>query len=421
MDIFEQEKPSAGTKVYTVTEVTRDIKHVLEDMFPGVWVEGEISNYTMSSAGHAYFSLKDKNSILNSVLFKGNSINTGFVPEDGLHVLCYGRVSLYEKRGQYQLYVSRIEPQGRGALQLAFEQLKKKLFNEGLFDARHKKPLPFLPARVGVVTSASGAAIRDILKVAGRRFPNVDITIYPVTVQGEAAKDEIARAIRDFNLYNEHIRETGGEDPQVEVLIVGRGGGSLEDLWAFNEEVVARAIFDSKIPVVSAVGHEIDYTISDFVADLRAPTPSAAAEIVLPLKEELADRLRRYRERLYSNMKNKITVLEREIQTLRDSYVLREPINVFIHLGQRVDDLVRSGETKMAHFLEIKQRELGSFAGKLEALSPLAVLKRGYSITFKGGEIVKSAALLERGDIIETRFAEDRVISRVESSAEKSR
>ena len=260
--------------VYTVSGLTRDIRFILEDTFPKVWVEGEVSNLKLAVSGHTYFSLKDDQAVINCVLFKRSATGgVAFKIEDGMHLLCSGRISVYAQRGSYQLYVETAEPKGQGALSAAFEELKKKLHKEGLFDEAQKKPLPFMPMRIGVVTSPTGAVIRDIIKVARRRFANVEITLRPVKVQGDFAKEEIASAIAEFNEYNRKIsRDYPGEHP-IDVLIVGRGGGSLEELWPFNEEIVARAIYDSEIPVVSAVGHEVDYTISDFVADLRAPTP----------------------------------------------------------------------------------------------------------------------------------------------------
>jgi exodeoxyribonuclease VII large subunit len=403
------------TRIYTVTQLTRDIRGVMEERFGEIWVEGEVSNFVVSSAGHAYFSLKDEHSLLNCVLFRGDSTRIAFTLEDGLHILCCGRISVYDKRGQYQLYVKKAEPRGKGALQLAFEQLKKKLHGEGLFDEEHKKPLPFLPAHIGVVTSPTGAAIRDILKVARGRFANIEISICPVRVQGAEAKDEIARAIGILNEYNRYVIEKEDGTCPIDVIIAGRGGGSLEDLWPFNEEIVARAIYNSKIPVVSAVGHEIDYTISDFTADFRAPTPSAAAELVIPLKEELIGRIKERCDRLYLAMKQKIAMLEKEIGNLRDSYVLRAPMNVFLQMRQQVDDLVKAAASGMAHLLELRRKDLAAAAGKLQALSPLAVLERGYSITFKEGKVVKSSGSLEEGDLLRTNFADGHITSKVES------
>ncbi|MHB8835605.1 MAG: exodeoxyribonuclease VII large subunit, partial [Candidatus Methylomirabilia bacterium] len=268
--------PGGTRKIWTVSELNRAAGELLEEAFPRIWVEGEISNWKLYGSGHAYFSLKDDGGQIAAVLFRAAAKNFRFEPRDGLAVLAAGRVSLYGQRGQYQLIVDELEPRGKGALQLAFEQLKEKLQKEGLFDAQRKRPLPTLPRTVGVVTSPTGAVIRDIITVLGRRFANVRVLLNPVRVQGEGAGAEIAAAITELALRGD-----------VDVLIVGRGGGSMEDLWAFNEESVARAIAASTVPVISAVGHETDFTIADFVADLRAPTPSAAAELVVQSKEAL--------------------------------------------------------------------------------------------------------------------------------------
>ena len=401
-------------KIYTVSELTRDIRSVLEGTFNDTWVEGEISNLTVSSAGHAYFSLKDEQGLLNCVLFKGSGQRVKFDIESGMSVLCSGKISVYDKRGQYQLYVNSMEPRGQGGLQLAFEQLKLKLKKEGLFDEDKKKPLPFLPARIGVVTSPTGAAVRDIVRVVRRRYAGMEITIRPVKVQGDGAAEEIADAIRELNEFNVEVAANSEDEHPIDVMIIGRGGGSLEDLWAFNEEVVARAIFSSEIPVVSAVGHEIDYTISDFVADLRAATPSAAAELVMPRREDLDASLADERERMHLAVKRKMENLGQELDELKSSYVLRAPMNVFLRLEQQVDDLEKAATTCIRHKREIAVRELGTAAGKLQALSPLSVLERGYSITFKGGKVVKGSEDLEKGDQLFTRLSKGQVTSRVE-------
>ncbi|MFC1501724.1 exodeoxyribonuclease VII large subunit [Elusimicrobiota bacterium] len=277
-----------GRKIYSVSELNNEIKIVLEDTYPEIWVEGEISNFKMYPSGHMYFSLKDEESQVSSVIFQGFSRYLKFELEDGLKVIAKGKVSTYVRRGNYQFIINYVEPAGKGALQLAFEQLKKKLEKEGLFDASRKKAIPYMPKRIGVVASPKGAAIRDILSVLYRRFPNLETLIYPVKVQGDCAKDEISYAIDYLNKDYSHL----------DVLIVGRGGGSLEDLWAFNEEIVARAIANSKIPVISCVGHEIDFTIADFVSDLRAPTPSAAAELAVKNKEHLVEMVNKLSQHL---------------------------------------------------------------------------------------------------------------------------
>ena len=287
-------------KVYTVSELTKKIRETLEVNFDLIWVTGEISNLRTPSSGHYYFTLKDKESQIKAVLFRPQLRFLKFLPQDGMDIICYGRLTVYEKRGEYQIIIEYLEPKGIGALSFAFEQLKEKLSKEGLFDQAHKKPIPFLPKRIGIITSPTGAAIRDMIQIIGRRFSNLEIYIYPVRVQGEEAPSEIVKAIYEMNQWG-----------KVDVIILGRGGGSLEDLWAFNTEEVARAIFDSKIPIISAVGHEIDFTIADFVADLRAPTPSAAAELVVPDRTEITNVISSLSVRLNTRMKQ---ILEMEKQ-----------------------------------------------------------------------------------------------------------
>jgi exodeoxyribonuclease VII large subunit len=401
-------------EVYTVTRLTREIKGALETDFSEVWVEGEITNFKQYPSGHLYFSLKDEASLINCVLFKNNVIKLGFDPVDGTKVLSRGKISVYDKRGQYQLYVSLMEPLGKGALQLAFEQLKEKLRKEGLFDESEKKELPALPHRVGVVTSSSGAAIEDILNVATRRFANVEITLRPVRVQGEGAKEEIAEAIKEFNEYNECIRKTKIEANPVDVLIVGRGGGSLEDLWAFNEEEVARAIFASEIPIISAVGHEVDYTISDFTADVRAATPSAAAELVMPRKTDLEEAIESLTGRMTSAVKAKIDISEKEVKGLSSRYVLKDPVNMFVQKEQEVDDLLKALVSGINRIADNGVSRLAVLAGKMKTLNPLGVLERGYSITFKEGKPETEALAFSPGEVIETRLAKGKLTSRVE-------
>jgi len=371
-----------GKYIYTVSELSSSIKIVLEDSFSNIWVEGEISNFERPSSGHFYFTLKDDRSELKCVFFKSNNEKLKFDIKDGMQALCCGRISIYEKRGIYQLYVSKIEPKGIGALQLAFEQLKEKLFKEGLFETSHKKPIPALPERIGIVTSLTGAAIRDILHVLNKRFSNVEVIINPVKVQGEGAKEEIACAIQGFNKLS-----------NVDVIIVGRGGGSLEDLWAFNEEIVARAIFNSRIPIISAVGHEIDWTISDFVADVRAPTPSVAAELVIARKSELIDTL---------------DEMERKI--------INFPIDIVNEYEQRMDEMEDALALRFRHYIELKEEGFKLFSEKINILSPLGILDRGYSITFKLPDktIIKSEKTIKKGDLVETRISKGSFARRVE-------
>ena len=391
-------------RIYSVSELTDDIKVLLENTFPEVWVEGEISNFSQSQSGHIYFSLKDPKSTLRCVFFRGVNQGLKFSLKDGLQCLAGGRINVYAPSGQYQLNIQRLEPKGAGALQLAFEQLKEKLTQEGLFEPAHKKPLPLLPLRVGVVTSPTGAAIRDILNILKRRAPFVKIILNPVKVQGEGAAEEVAQAIKEFNQYKE-----------VDVLIVGRGGGSLEDLWAFNEEIVARAIYNSRIPVISAVGHEIDWTIADFTSDLRAPTPSAAAELVARQKDDLISELGHVFSRMSSSMHNKIKTLHKELFRFQDAYVLKYPLN-FIQLSlQRIDELNHRLNQRAGYILETAQHRWTHLAGRLEALSPLNVLSRGYSISFKLPEmkVVTDISQINTGDRIQTLLKDGGFTSQV--------
>ena len=396
--------------VYTVSELTRNIRAALEANFGSVWVEGEISNLVKHQSGHMYFSIRDKESVLACVFFRRLNTNLKFDIKNGMRVLCFGKISVYNKRGQYQLYVEEVEPKGVGALQIAFEQLKEKLKKEGLFDEARKRPTPYLPKRIGVITSPTGAAIKDILNVTKRRFSNIEIILNPVRVQGDLAKAEIVGALDLFNKLK-----------AVDVIILGRGGGSLEDLWAFNEEIVARAIYKSDIPVISAVGHEIDWTISDFVADRRAPTPSAAAELVIPQKEDLIALLRGISERLKNTLISKRDLLDDRLKTLVNRYAFREPFNMVTQRQQEIDDLAGDLISKTGVALKFKAESLSRVAGKLNALSPLGILNRGYSITLKekSHKIVKNANLLRKKDLIRTKLAKGEILSRVEELCPK--
>jgi exodeoxyribonuclease VII large subunit len=427
-----------GTRnIWTVSELNRAAGELLEGAFPRVWVEGEISNWKVYSSGHAYFSLKDEGGQISAVLFRAAAKNFRFVPKDGLAALAAGRVSIYGPRGQYQLIVEELEPRGKGALQLAFEQLKEKLQKEGLFEAGRKRPLPALPRAVGVVTSPTGAVIRDILNVLGRRFAGVRVLINPVRVQGEGAAAEIASAIDELNRRGD-----------VDVLIVGRGGGSMEDLWAFNEEVVARAIAASAVPVISAVGHETDFTIADFVADLRAPTPSAAAELVVESKAALESRvaalarqaraacefrLQRARHRLDAlavrrmindgrrrlrDLAQAVDGLEdalrragvgnvearrRSLGRLGDALMHLSPRARWALLGERLGNAGARLAVAAARSVKARHDRVAMLSGTLDALSPLGILGRGYSICrrFPRLEIVKDADTVAAGAEVE--------------------
>lgn len=393
--------------ILTVTRLAALLKDVVEENFTQVLVEGEISNFTVPASGHFYFSLKDEGAQMRAVMFRSQARLLAFRPENGMRVVLSGRVSLYAQRGEVQLVVDTIEPRGVGSLQVAYEQLKKKLAAEGLFADERKRPLPVFPRTVGVVTSATGAAIHDIINVLRRRCAGVRLLLRPVRVQGDGAAAEIAEAIADHN-------RLGAAD----VLIVGRGGGSLEDLWAFNEEVVARAIHSSAIPVISAVGHEVDTTIADFVADLRAPTPSAAAELVAKSRLELEGHLDHLTQRLAGQMQSRLDLLGERVQGLRRR--LRSPRQQLQLWQQRQADLARRLERAMDRRQQDAQGRLATAAGRLDLLSPLRTLERGYSIVFseKTGKAVLDATTLDAGDRLQLRFARGRAVATVDETGE---
>ena len=395
--------PLSQRHILTVQELTQDIKKLLETGFDSIWVKGEISSLKKPSSGHYYFVLKDEKAVLNSVMFKFRNQKIKFNLEEGLEVICGGRLSLYEPRGSYQILVDIMEPVGLGALQLRFEQLKEKLEKEGLFRKDLKKPLPYLPQKIALITSRTGAAIHDMLNVINRRFSNIEILLFPVAVQGENAAPEIVKALQLANELNRH-----------DVIILGRGGGSLEDLWAFNEEIVARAIFESKIPIISAVGHEVDFTIADFVADLRAPTPSAAAELVVKNKVDLQknilnslSRLRQgylaaltgHKKRL-SELSSRIIDPRRKLQDWRLRLSdLQERLNYTLQQNikeakNRFESLLPDLVSLTQWTLERKTQQWNQLNGLLKSLNPLAILERGYSIARKlsTGEIVRKSS-----------------------------
>jgi len=391
------------THILTVTQLTNRIKDLIEGAFPDIWVEGEISNLSIPQSGHAYFTLKDEHAQVRAVLFRSAQRFLKFTLQHGIQVICRGRASVYEPRGEYQLILDYIEPKGVGALQLAFEQLKARLEKEGLFDLNRKKPLPVLPRRIGIITSPTGAAIRDMLRVIKRRHPKMHILIYPVPVQGAEAAPAIAEALRYFN-----------REQNADVLIVGRGGGSLEDLWAFNEEAVVRAVHASRIPVISAVGHETDYTICDFAADLRAPTPSAAAEMVVESEESFQQSIRSLEVRLLRSMQQ---TLQLSRASLRENMrILGDPRRALELHAQRIDELAGRLALGLNHQLQKDRALLLSLTSALDHLNPLGILSRGYSITKKlpAGAIVKDASQLNPGDLLSTRFYHGSVLSRVE-------
>jgi exodeoxyribonuclease VII large subunit len=389
-------------KIYSVAELNRAARYTLENGIGEVWVEGEISRLTRQSSGHWYFTLKDEAAAVSCAMFKQNNTTVVFEPKDGLKVRVFGQASLYEPRGSYQLIIRKMEEAGKGSLQEQFEKLKAKLAAEGLFDEARKKPLPLLPQKIGVVTSPTGAAIRDIINVLTRRFPNLGILLAPVTVQGEGAAEKIAAAIEYLNTRDD-----------IDLMIVGRGGGSIEDLWAFNEEIVARAIAASRIPVISAVGHEIDFTISDFVADVRAPTPSAAAELAVPEKAGLETQIAGLAARLGGSLQNQIYVLRERIPGFRQT------MTHALHNGvqqrqQRVDQAALALSHRLESAVAGRKQDLKRLGLQLRALSPLAVLDRGYSLTQTvDGNVVRDASRLKKGDTLKTRFAKGIVLSEI--------
>jgi len=400
MNLFDNQSQE---KVYSVSDLNREIRACLEPRFAMIWVEAEISNLKLHTSGHIYLTLKDDKSQIPAVFFSRYNQGFKFRLKDGLKVLVFGKVSVYEPRGSYQIYIEKIQPKGVGELQLAFIQLKEKLQKEGLFDEAHKKPIPAFPKTIGVVTSPTGAAIQDILNIVNRRFQGVHLILNPVKVQGDGAAQEIARAIHEFQSIE-----------GVDVLIVGRGGGSLEDLWAFNEEVVARAIYASKIPIISAVGHEIDWTIADFVADLRAPTPSAAAELVTQNQVDLLRQLKTDAGRIQIAMRSHLQTLIERLENLTESYAFRQPRSMVDQLSEKLDDTQRQMQSFLKNFYQQCAQQLKEHVGRLHALSPLAVLERGYSIAFdsKGG-VLKKVSQLKKGDAMETRLKDARIHSQV--------
>jgi len=396
----------ANLPVISVSDLTSMIKEVLEAAFPAVWIRGEVSNLSRPSSGHCYLTLKDENAQIRAVIWRSTAQRMRFDLEDGMQVICRGNVDVYGPRGSYQLVIQQLEPAGMGALELALRKLREKLAAEGLFDPARKRPLPRFPRRIGFVTSPTGAAIRDFLEVLCRRWDAARLLVIPARVQGSGAASEIADGIRRAN----RLR------PRLDVLVVGRGGGSLEDLWAFNEEVVIRAIAASEIPVVSAVGHEIDVTLSDLVADLRALTPSEAAERVVPSRDEVIASLKNFQNRLALSLQNRLASARDRLQRAAAARCFRRPLDAIHDSQQRLDELETRGRRAMANLLQYKLSETKRLAGKLDSLSPLAVLARGYSVTHRepGSAVVRSPSDVVPGDLLRTRLAEGEILSRVE-------
>jgi exodeoxyribonuclease VII large subunit len=399
-----------GITVLTVSQLSEQLKATIDEQFPSVWVAGEVSNFSRPQSGHCYFTLKDETAQLRAVMWRGSAARLKMELADGLHVICRGRLDVYPPRGTYQLVVDELQPQGVGALELALRQLREKLSKEGLFDSDRKRTLPRFPKRIGVVTSPTGAAIRDFLEVLRRRWRGVHVLVFPARVQGEGATEEIVAAIRSANR----------AAPAVDVLIVARGGGSLEDLWCFNEEAVVRAIAASKVPTVSAIGHEIDVTLADLVADVRALTPSEAAERILPAADEMRELVTSLAARMRGALTARLLRLRAVVEAFGSRPVFARPTEGINLRARQLDDLATRLHGAARVGLRERQATLGAAAGKLESLSPLAVLGRGYSLTLdaKSGRLVDSADKLRPGQRIVTRLAKGQATSVVEETKE---
>ncbi|MBR2677974.1 MAG: exodeoxyribonuclease VII large subunit [Bacilli bacterium] len=413
-------------KYISVTQLTRYIKYKIDNdvNLNEVFLKGEISNFKAHSRGHFYFTLKDEGSRINAIMFSSATRSVKFVPQDGMKVLVTGKISVFEATGQYQIYVNEMLEDGIGNLYIAYEQLKKKLQEEGLFDEKYKKPIPKIPNKVGVVTAPTGAAIKDIISTIKRRWPLTEIYLFPALVQGEEAKEDIVKQIEKADQFG------------LDTLIVGRGGGSIEDLWAFNEEIVARAIFDCKTPVISAVGHEIDFTIADFVADLRAPTPTGAAEMAVPQLSDVDKYLNQINIRLNNTIGNKIKQNKRKLADLMTSNIFKNPMiiyqtkemifdNLFERLKHSTINLVNLKSKKLIEIrssyilkspyklLDNKANKYLNLVSKLETLSPLLTLQRGYTMTKKDGKVVSNCKNLKKGDSIEVNFKDGKIDAEV--------
>jgi exodeoxyribonuclease VII large subunit len=395
-----------GRPIYTVTQISDEIKLILEDSYPAVWIQGEVSNFKLYNSGHIYFNIKDKNAQIRAVIFQNASINLTFSPKDGMKVLIYGRVSSYPKRGDYQVIVNRIERCGSGELYEEYEKLKESLKANGFFDESAKKPIPDVVNKIGIVTSQDGAALHDILKVIDSLNANIETLIYPVRVQGKEAEKEIPQAIEYLN----------SRHKDLDVLLVGRGGGSVEDLWAFNVESVARAIFASEIPVVSCIGHEIDFTIADFVADMRAPTPSAAAEMVLRSRNDIKKRIEFLKESLKGAINFVLSDCSAELEKLILSRALTKPYLIYEDKISYLDELDNCLLKSIGSLFKSKSENLENISQRLDIVSPLSVLKRGFSIcSDRNNEVIKDSKDVNVYDDISIKFASGSLKAQVKS------
>lgn len=418
-------------KYLSITAITRYLKSRfdIDSNLQMVFLKGEISNFKAHTTGHFYFSLKDDKCKINAIMFRSNASKVPFKPVDGMKVLVTGRISLYEAMGSYQIYVDEMTEDGVGNLYVAFEELKKKLSSEGLFDDKFKRPIPKIPKRVGIVTASTGAAIRDIITTIKRRFPICETILFPTLVQGENAKDDIVKNIKKAHEYD------------LDVLIVGRGGGSIEDLWPFNEEIVARAIFESKIPIISAVGHEIDFTISDFAADLRAPTPTAAAELAVPNMVDLKNYMGNLIIRLNEAINKKVNYQKLYFDSIKNSFVIKNPMIMFENKRQTLDLYLEKLDHVILRSLEVKRDKISNLKGtyvltnpefiykdrevllktfidKLNLLNPLSVLSRGYSISYLNGTALKSISEVKKMDEVQIKVSDGLIITQVKDVME---
>ena len=390
-------------KYLTVSRINRYIKYRLDndENLQKVYLKGEISNFKNHTSGHFYFTLKDETSRIPAVMFRTSASKVNFKPEDGMNVLVTGRISCYEANGNYQIYVEEMLQDGIGNLYVEFEKLKKKLGDLGYFDERRKKPIPRFPKKIGVITASTGAAIRDIITTINRRYKLAEVILIPTLVQGEKAGEDIVKSLEK------------AKDLDLDVIILGRGGGSIEDLWAFNEEIVANAIYKCDIPIISAVGHEIDFTISDFVSDLRAPTPTAAAELAVPNTIELISNINQMKLRLGKSITNKLELNKNKLNALLNSYVLKNPKGLYEIKTQKLDNLIDKLEANINRTFEGKSTRYISLLDKLEALNPIRTLKRGYTITKQNNKAIKDIKEIQKGSLLETEFETGKVISQV--------
>lgn len=389
----------------TVSSLNNYIKNIIDsdEMLNNVYIRGELSNFKRHYSGHLYFTLKDESSLIKCVMFKSYANYLRFDPKDGMSVVILGTVSVFERDGVYQIYAKGMEPDGMGALYTAYEQLKAKLEEEGLFDEKHKKPIPILPKAIGVVTSKTGAVIRDIINVTTRRFPKVNIILYPAAVQGVGAAETIAKGIEYFN-----------HEKNVDTIIIGRGGGSLEDLWPFNEEITARAIFNSDLPIISAVGHETDFTIADFVADLRAPTPSAAGELAVPDILEVKWKIENMKKRLANSLRQKVSKMKERYNLIANSKAFKNPYDIIEQNMLKCDSVTKSLENIFSLKIKDENIKLVGLTSRLDNLSPLKTMMRGYSIVEdKDGNVVKTIKELKTGDDISIRLSDGSVEAQI--------